>query len=349
MADTGPSPIEPRTERARNAAEVALVWLSIAAAMFVVWQLAQALLVIFAGLIFAAGLQGGERLLGKIWPSPRWLRLTIVVLTFVAVVAGFVAFAGVSLATQSQQLQDTLNAQASQLSRLARDFGFHVGRRGDVVAALKAQVGMQLGQVTLLLGSALSALGGVLLAVTLGIYVAADPRLYERGIEWLTPEASRDQVGRTLAQMGYVLRRWVLGRLIIMLIEGIVMFVGLSLTGVPLAALLGLVAGLLAFVPTLGAIIAGVLIVAVGFSAGVTTGLWSVAIYLIVILFEGNVLTPVIEKRTVDLAPAVVLAAQLLFGVLFGILGVALADPLVALIKVALERRGAARAALIKP
>jgi predicted PurR-regulated permease PerM len=85
--------------------------------------------------------------------------------------------------------------------------------------------------------------------------------------------------------------------------------------------------------------ISGALIVAVGFSVGPSAGFWAIGIYLAVQLAEGNVLTPLIEKRAVDLAPAAVLAAQLLFGILFGILGVALADPIVALAKVALERR----------
>jgi predicted PurR-regulated permease PerM len=139
--------------------------------------------------------------------------------------------------------------------------------------------------------------------------------------------------------MAAMLRRWVVGRLLTMLIEGSFIFVGLSIIGVPLAGLLGLVSGVLAFIPNLGAMISGALIVAVGFSVGPTEGLWAFGIYLFVQLIEGNVLTPLIEKRAVDLAPAAVLAAQLLFGILFGILGVALADPIVALAKVALERR----------
>ena len=142
-----------------------------------------------------------------------------------------------------------------------------------------------------------------------------------------------------LAEMAHVLRRWVAGRLLTMTIEGSFIFIGLSIVGVPLAGLLALVSGLLAFIPNIGAMISGALIVAVGFSVGPTEGLWAIGIYLAVQLAEGNVLTPLIEKRAVDLAPAAVLAAQLLFGILFGILGVALADPIVALTKVALERR----------
>ena len=123
-----------------------------------------------------------------------------------------------------------------------------------------------------------------------------------------------------------------------MLFEGTLIFIGLSLVGAPLALLLSLVSGLFAFIPNLGAIASGCLIVAIGFSAGVTTGLWTIGVYLVVQVAD-NFINPVIEKRAVDLAPAAVLAAQLLFGVLFGILGLTLADPIIALAKVALERR----------
>jgi predicted PurR-regulated permease PerM len=56
---------------------------------------------------------------------------------------------------------------------------------------------------------------------------------------------------------------------------------------------------------------------------------------------DGNIIVPMVAKKTVDLAPALVLGAQLIMGALFGILGLALADPLVALIKIALERQSA--------
>jgi predicted PurR-regulated permease PerM len=122
-----------------------------------------------------------------------------------------------------------------------------------------------------------------------------------------------------------------------MAFEGIFTFAMLSIGGVPMAALLGLLTGLLAFLPNIGAIISGVLMVAVGFSAGPNQGLWAIFVYFFVQNVDGYLVVPYIARRTVDLAPALVLAAQLLFGALFGILGLLLADPLLASLKVALE------------
>ena len=123
-----------------------------------------------------------------------------------------------------------------------------------------------------------------------------------------------------------------------MLFEGTFIFLGLSVVGTPLALLLALVTGLLAFIPNLGAIVSGALMIAIGFSAGTTVGLETIGVYLAVQLADQFV-SPMIEKRAVDLAPAIVLAAQLIFGVLFGIMGLILADPIVALVKVALAPR----------
>ena len=123
-----------------------------------------------------------------------------------------------------------------------------------------------------------------------------------------------------------------------MVFEGVFTFFMLAIGGVPMAALLGLLTGMLAFIPNIGAIISGALMVAVGFSAGTGEGFWAIFVYFFVQNVDGYLVVPYIARRTVDLAPALVLAAQLLFGALFGILGLLLADPILASIKVTLQK-----------
>lgn len=344
--ETGPVAASPiaLSDRGRGALRDAVIWLGIASLLFIAWHLASSLLLILAGFVFAAGLQGGEHLLGRVLPVHRGIRLAIVVLVFVAALVGFVYFAGTQLAAQFTELQATLMRQSDRLSALAHEYGLSSGTgAADPVAQLKSQIGSSMGRIMTVIGGAAGALGSLVLIVTFGIFIAIDPRLYERGFEWLTPEARRADFRDTVAAMGKMLRRWVAGRIVLMLFEGTLIFLGLSLVGAPLPLLLGLVAGLFAFIPNLGAIASGILIVTIGFSAGVTTGLWTIGVYLVVQVAD-NFINPLIEKRAVDLAPAVVLAAQLLFGVLFGILGVTLADPFIALIKVALTKRSEKRA-----
>ena len=143
----------------------------------------------------------------------------------------------------------------------------------------------------------------------------------------------------TASRMAYTMRRLMAGRLVGMVFEGAFTYMMLKLYGVPMAALLAILTGLLAFIPNVGALIAGILMVLVGFSGGIDMGLYTILVYFLVQTFDGYVVIPLIAKKTVDLAPALVLGAQLIMGVLFGVIGLFLADPLLAMIKVALERR----------
>jgi len=163
-------------------------------------------------------------------------------------------------------------------------------------------------------------------------------------VAWMLPVENRARFYAISNHVGFTLRRLLAGRIVGMIFEGIFTFVMLMIGGVPMAAMLGLLTGLLAFIPNIGAIISGILMVAVGFSAGTGEGLWAIFVYFFVQNVDGYLVVPYIARRTVDLAPAAVLAAQLLFGALFGILGLLLADPIVATIKVTLQKLSESRA-----
>src|SRR5690606_17360772 len=195
------------------------------------------------------------------------------------------------------------------------------------------------GVVTRAIGGVFGALSTLFLIVIIGIYVAMEPRLYERGFAWMLPPGRRSEFHITAERMGQTMRKLMAGRLVGMLFEGVFTWIMLAVYGVPMAVLLGIITGLLAFIPNLGALIAGALMVLVGFSGGMDMGLYTIFVYFLVQTFDGYVVIPLIAKKTVDLAPALVLAAQLVMGLLFGVLGLFLADPLMAMIKVALERR----------
>ena len=186
--------------------------------------------------------------------------------------------------------------------------------------------------------TAVGTIGSLAMIVVLGIFLALEPQIYERGFAWMLPIQQRMHFYGTIEAMLHSLRRLMAGRLLAMAFEGVGTWLLLLLGGVPMAALLGVITGLLAFIPNIGAIISGALIVLVGFSAGVETGIYAFFIYLGVQMIDGYLIIPMVAKRAVDLAPALVLGAQILLGTLFGILGLALADPLVAMLKVILER-----------
>lgn len=337
-----PSPVEVHDPLIRDTLKQAFVWLGLAAALFLAWNLAWALLLIVGGLVFAAFLDLLSRWLGKLWHGSRGVRLALVVLFFLGVLIGFLGLAGYQLADQAGELSRTLDAQIRRVSVLLERYGIANiagNERGGPLAGLASQLLGSFGKLTQALGTAVGAIGSFILILVLGIYIAAEPRLYERGVEWLAPMRARKDVRALADELAETLRRWTLGRLIAMLFEGVFTTTALLVAGVPLAPLLGLIAGVLAFIPNVGAFISGALIVLVGFSVGTETGLAALAVYLVLQFVEGNFITPYVERRVVDIAPAVTLGAQLLFGALFGLLGVALAVPIVAMVKVGLEHR----------
>ncbi|OYY92041.1 MAG: AI-2E family transporter [Sphingomonas sp. 28-66-16] len=332
----GPGPGDVNDPAIRLEFKRAGVWLGLAAAMALVVLLIQPLLIIFGGLVFAAMLDGGVRLLGRVLPIARGWRLAIVVLLTIAFLASVVYLTGVQVADQFAQLRATLEVQAARLYGWASEHGL-TPERADVNSLIQQGLG-SFGRLTSALSTAVGAVASLLMVLVIGLFVAIEPRLYNRGLEWLVPSDMRSEWAITIDRMAFTMRRLLAGRLLGMLVEGVLIWLMLWLGGVPMALVLGIIAGILAFIPNIGAIMTGLLMVAVGFSAGVNTGYWAIFTYFLVQNFDGYVVIPMVAKRTVDMPPALTLSSQILASTLFGVLGLALADPMVAMIKVALER-----------
>jgi predicted PurR-regulated permease PerM len=316
----------------------AAVWIGLAVSVALIWLLAQPLLLIIGGIVFSTLLDGGVRLLGRAFPRlGRGIRLAIVALLTACFLVGFFYLAGSQLAGQFEALRQVVMQQVARFV----DYGHRLGLVPPSEGA--GQIGQQLvgslGRVTAALGTALGALSSLLAIIVLGLFIAMEPRIYERGLAWMLPLRNRDDFYRTADKVGHTLRRLMAGRLAGMAIEGLFVGIALSLIGVPMAPLLGVLTGLLAFLPTIGSIISGCLIVLVGFSASTNIGIGAIIVYIAVQTFDGYVVVPMVARRAVDLPPALVLGCQLLFGALFGILGLALADPIVAMVKVLLEEK----------
>ena len=335
-----PGPAEFRDPLVRREIARAAVWLGMTLAIVGVIVLAQPLLLIVGGAIFAVFLDGGTRYLGRWLPIARpWRLLLTIVLGF-----GFLGwvfwFAGTTIAAQFEALRIVVTAQFNRLVEFAASLGLMPqGPPGNIGSQLLGSVG----RLTSAVGSAIGAIGSVVAMIVIGIFLAAEPRIYDRGIAWMLPVRHRAGFYRIAAHLGFTLRRLLFGRLVGMIFEGVFTWFMLAYVSrifgvgpIPMAALLGLVTGVLAFIPNIGAITSGVLMVAVGFSAGPHEGVFAIFVYFLVQNIDGYLVLPYIARRTVDLAPAIVLGMQLLMGTLFGILGVLFADTILATLKVVL-------------
>ena len=343
-----PGPADIYSRPMRDEARKAAVWLGMALAIVGVIVLSQPILLIIGGMIFAVILDGGTRLLGRVLPIGRGWRLLIVTIAGFAFVGWVFYFAGTTLAGQAEALRLVITEQAQRVMSFAIELGL-MPADGTGLQSFSHQLLGGVGRLTTAVSTAIGVFTSILMIMVIGIFIAIEPRLYDRGVAWMLPVEKRASFYEISEKVGYTLRRLMAGRIVGMVFEGVFTFAMLAIGGVPMAALLGLLTGLLAFIPNIGAIISGVLMVAVGFSAGTGEGLWAIFVYFFVQNVDGYLVVPYIARRTVDLAPALVLAAQLLFGALFGVLGLLLADPIVATIKVALEKLSEASRAPLVP
>lgn len=179
------------------------------------------------------------------------------------------------------------------------------------------------------LSATLSTFGGAVVVAFIGFYGAFNPDPYRNGLLALVAPRLRPKARVMLARIALLLRGWLLARLFSMAVVGVLTTLGLWAAGVPLAVILGLIAGLLGFIPNLGPILSAVPALLLALSQGTST-VWLVAgLYVAVQTVETYVLTPVVEERETSIPPALVLAGQLVMGTLYGLLGLALASPLI--------------------
>ena len=329
-----PGPADLSSQSVRVEARKAAIWLGMALAIAGVVVLAQPIMLIIGGLVFAVILDGGTRLLGRILPIGRPWRLLLVTLAGFGFIAWTFYFAGTTLAEQAGALRVVISEQTAKLLAYASAAGL-LPEGG--IPSVGTQLFGGIGRLTSAVGTAVGVISSTVAVIVIGIFIAIEPKLYDRGVAWMLPIERRASFYELSNRVGFVLRRLMFGRVLGMVVEGFGTWLFLLWGGVPMAALLGLLTGLLAFVPNIGAIVSGLLMVAVGFSAGTDQGLWAIMTYFVVQTVDGNIIVPYVARRTVDLAPALVLAAQLIFGALFGIIGLFLADPIVATVKTALE------------
>lgn len=328
-----PGPAEFRDPFVRREMAKAAIWLGMALIIAGVIVLGQPLLLIVGGAIFAVFLDGGVRFIGHYLPIPRGWRLLLVLLLGFGFIGWVFYFAGTTIGAQFEALREVVTAQFNRLIVFAEHLGLMPkGQPTDLGSQLLGGIG----RLTSAVGSVIGGIASVIAMVVIGIFLASEPRLYDRGIAWMLPLRARAGFYRIAEHAGFTLRRLLFGRLIAMIFEGVFVWFMLTLGGVPMAGLLGLITGVLAFIPNIGAITSGLVMVAVGFSASPNQGIWCIIVYFLVHNIDAYVVVPFVARRTVDLAPAVLLAMQLLMGALFGILGILFADPILATLKVVL-------------
>ncbi|WP_207539542.1 AI-2E family transporter [Sabulicella rubraurantiaca] len=302
-----------------------LVALSAALLAVAAWQLSNVLLLGFGGVLVAVLLRNLAVGLAERTRLSTGLALTAVVLVLIGLSAGFVLSVGPRVAEQFGELWRTLPGAMAQFRTFLERFDWG---RELVEAGVGPKPATLVSLATGLIGTIFNALSDLLLVVAVALFLAADPEPYRRGLLRLVPLPRRARAGEVLDELGAGLWRWILGQSLAMLIAAVATAAGLMLLGIPLALALGILAGLLNFIPYLGPILAGAPAVLVAFAQGPNDALKTLALVVVIQSLEGYVVTPLLQRRAVAIPPALGILAIVGLGVLFGTYGVLFATPL---------------------
>lgn len=299
-------------------------------ALYLLRSFATALLIIFAGILFGVFLHGVSMLLAKWLCLPRQFALALAVLLLMIVCSAFLWLAGPQIAQQTQlliqQLPQSINALQQQLQRT--DWGRAILGTLPSLDQLQPSFQSILGSVTQAFYITSELIGALVFVLFVGLYLAATPDAYIEGILRLFPHQHQVRAREVFAALGLALRWWLLGRAVTMTLMCIFTTIALRVAHIPLALVLGVIAGLLIFVPYLGAIVAAIPAMLIGLMEGPTKVLEVALIYTGVHVFEGYCITPFVQKRAVALPPALLLSVQILSAALFGALGIIFSTPL---------------------
>jgi len=331
-----------------------------AALLLFTWYFAATLFLIFAGMLLGVALNAMTNMLGRVVRLPHSLRLTIVCLVLAGLLSGVVFLGGATIAQQATALSGTIKSQLVGVKAFLERNGidtsyFDLGNPAATpgatpetpgaapthnlpnAGALASSGGAIVSQTFKLLLGTVSAVGNFFIVLFLGLAFAAQPSVYRKGLLFMAPARHRARATIIVDRIGETLERWLIAQMVTMFAVFFVTSIGLTIIGIQSSFILGIQAGLLAFIPTVGALLGGLIVVLASLASGWVAAASAFALFLGVHALESYILTPIIQRQALDIPPATLFAFQILLGVVFGIWGLALALPLMAIAKVMID------------
>jgi predicted PurR-regulated permease PerM len=326
------------------------------------WYFAATLFLIFAGMLLGVALNAITNMLGRLVRLPHSLRLTIVCLVLAGLLSGVVFLGGATIVQQATALSGTIKSQLVGVKAFLERNGvdtsyFELGNAAATAAdsstpatssapathnlpsagAIASGGGAIVSQTLKLLLGTVSAVGNFFIVLFLGLTFAAQPSVYRKGLLFMAPVRHRARATAIVDRIGETLDRWLIAQIITMFAVFVVTWIGLAIIGIQSSFILGIQAGLLAFIPTVGALLGGLIVVLASLASGWVAATSAFVLFLGVHAMESYILTPIIQRHALDIPPATLFAFQILLGVVFGIWGLALALPLMAVVKVMID------------
>jgi len=322
----------------KNTTAITSVVLSLGLLALGIYQYFNFLLLIFAGILFGLVLKGSSSVFSSKLSCPYWVGLVVTGSVFftLPVLLG-VAF-GPAILDGIAQWEQTLPDAVDKIDAYASSqpiVASYWEKLSNTGPGVLTQFFTQLAGI---FSSVIGLLTAVLFVVVTGFFLASQPELYYRGAVKLLPPPLRSEVCQLMKESAHILRWWLLGRVLSLVIVGVLTWLGLTILNVPSALMLATVAAIFSFVPNIGPIVSAIPALLMAFTQSSEMALGVAVLYLAVQTVESYFLTPVIQQKNLMIPPALLLAFQLLLGLLAGILGLLLATPLLVLLIIAVKR-----------
>ena len=324
---------------ARRVLITGAIALAVAAGALMVWWIIDVLLLVFAGVLLAIFLRSLAH-----WIETRagWSRgwsLAAVTVALAVLLTGSLWLLAPAVSAQVDDLSQNLPRTAQRLHDRIDDYrwGQWLIEQSSSPDRFLPERRKMIRQATGIFSTTIGAFGGLAIILAIGLYLAAEPRLYKEGFLQLVPTARRDRAREVLEALGSTLKWWLWGKLLGMFVIGVLTTLGLMLLGVPLALTLGIVAALLTFIPNIGPILALVPAVLLALVESPTKALYVVGLYFAIQTVESYLITPMVQRRTISMPPALTITAQVAMSMLLGAMGLVLATPLTAAAMVAVR------------
>lgn len=297
------------------------------------WLVSDAVLLFFAGIIISIILSVPTDWLAEKTRLPRKLAFVVSFFSILTLLVLVFYFFSPKITEQMRGLSETLPASFEQFRQQISDtpWAANLLESSNPSSLLEGRGGV-ISQATGAVSKTLTFITYILIILFVGVYIAYEPNFYKKGFLQLIPPHYRKRADTILSRLGTSLRWWLVGKGISMLAIGILTTVGLMLLDIPLALILGIIAGLFAFIPAIGPILSALPAILFGLAQSPTKAAYVILLYLGIQTIEDYLITPPIEKKTVYLPPALTIITQVLLGILFGFIGIVFAAPILVVI-----------------
>ncbi len=303
------------------------------------WQILDILVLLFAGVLLSVLFTSLSGWVRERTPLSHRQSLAVVALFTLAVLITAGWLAAPNLVEQSNQLGQNLQESIERLQTTLEGQSWAqpiLDRLPNVEEmGMGSSTGAIFTQISNLFSRTFNMFTNIVVILFLGFYLAFEPDMYANGIIKLVPKGKRRRAGELLDEIAYTLRWWLAGRFASMALVGILSMIGLYLLGVPLAFILGVLTGILAFIPIVGPALALIPPTLIAFTNSPSQALYVLLLYIGIQGIESYLITPLIQRKTVALPPALLILSQVIFGLFFNFIGIAIAAPVAAMLIVA--------------